>query len=123
MSNPKTKDELREHLKDVIRNIPRQPGIYKYKDENNIMEDFYDWVIRENESLADIIRNARKNIHLFAIHLGGYRNPNKIIPSPTLLLFLFNTKVESVGLTSPSLFLVPLEASMGSVLKGGGWLP
>lgn len=35
MSQPKTKDELIEHLKDVIRNIPRQPGIYKYKDENN----------------------------------------------------------------------------------------
>ncbi len=35
MSQPKSKDELREHLKDVIRNIPRQPGIYKYKDENN----------------------------------------------------------------------------------------
>ncbi|WP_338793092.1 excinuclease ABC subunit UvrC [Bernardetia sp. MNP-M8] len=34
-SNPKTKDELREHLKDIIRNIPRQPGIYKYKDESN----------------------------------------------------------------------------------------
>ena len=40
----------------------------KYKDENNIMEDFYDWVVRENESLADIIQNARKNIHLFDIH-------------------------------------------------------
>jgi len=40
----------------------------KYKDENKITEDFYNWVIRENESLADIIQNARKNICLFDIH-------------------------------------------------------
>ena len=30
--------------------------------------DFYDWVIRENESLANIVQNAKKNIHLFDIN-------------------------------------------------------
>lgn len=42
----------------------------KYKDEITIMEDndFYDWVIHENESLANIVQNARKNICLFDIN-------------------------------------------------------
>ena len=42
----------------------------KYKDEITIMEDndFYDWVIHENESLANIVKNARKNICLFDIN-------------------------------------------------------
>ena len=42
----------------------------KYKDETMIImdNDFYDWVIRENESLANIVQNARKNIRLFDIH-------------------------------------------------------
>lgn len=40
----------------------------KYKDENEITVDFYDWVLRENESLANIVQNARKNICLFDIN-------------------------------------------------------
>ena len=42
----------------------------KYKDEMAIIadNDFYDWVIRENESLANIVQNAKKNIHLFDIN-------------------------------------------------------
>ena len=42
----------------------------KYKDETMIImdNDFYDWVIRENESLANVVQNARKNIRLFDIH-------------------------------------------------------
>jgi 5'-3' exonuclease len=42
----------------------------KYKDKTMIImdNDFYDWVIRENESLANIVQNARKNIRLFDIH-------------------------------------------------------
>ena len=42
----------------------------KYKDETAIIvdNDFYDWVIRENESLANIVQNAKKNIRLFDIN-------------------------------------------------------
>jgi hypothetical protein len=39
----------------------------KYKEENKITEDFYDWIVHENESLANIVQNARKNICLFDI--------------------------------------------------------
>ena len=42
----------------------------KYKDETAIIvdNDFYDWIIRENESLANIVQNAKKNIRLFDIN-------------------------------------------------------
>ncbi len=40
----------------------------KYKDENKITDDFYNWVIHVNESLANIVQNAQKNISLFDIN-------------------------------------------------------
>lgn len=39
-----------------------------YKSGNKIMDDFYDWVITENQSLEKIVQNSRKNIGLFDIH-------------------------------------------------------
>jgi DNA excision repair protein ERCC-5 len=39
-----------------------------YKSDTKIMDDFYDWVINDNENLEKIVKNSRENIGLFDIH-------------------------------------------------------
>jgi flap endonuclease-1 len=76
----------------------------KYKDENKITEDFYNWVIHENESLSNIIQNARKNICLFDINhtnnleiydqikiMNGPINRSQLIDVMKKENFIFNT--------------------------------
>jgi len=39
-----------------------------YKSDTKIMDDFYDWVLNENENFEKIVQNSRENISLFDIH-------------------------------------------------------
>ena len=70
-NNPSSSASTRESITTSTMTIFNSYKMFtKYKDEITIMEDndFYDWVIHENESLANIVQNARKNICLFDIN-------------------------------------------------------